>query len=215
MSAAAACPVPTGPLTSGATGAQAHALFEKNVALVYFVLKRMPNTAERLRQLGEDAVQAGLLGLWRAATRFRPELGYTFGTFACVSVRHAIINALRVARSRFRAVPFSVIEAAGDEDDAPFDTEDKRAPLPWAGLDERRQAEELLKLLPAREREAVARRFGLLGHQPQLLSQIAQALGLSQERVRQLVRRSVLRLRRLSPPAEEGKSQQRGRLQPG
>jgi RNA polymerase nonessential primary-like sigma factor len=49
--------------------------------------------------------------------------------------------------------------------------------------------EQLLQWLAQRDerqREVIARRFGLLGHEPQTLEQVGQALGLTRERVRQI-----------------------------
>ena len=52
-----------------------------------------------------------------------------------------------------------------------------------------------LDRLNKRERAVLHARFGLDGHGPQTLSQIAHTLGLSRERVRQIQNRALTRLR--------------------
>ncbi|MFO0981888.1 MAG: sigma-70 family RNA polymerase sigma factor [Planctomycetota bacterium] len=54
---------------------------------------------------------------------------------------------------------------------------------------------EALRRLPAREGEALRRRFGLLGTERETLAQIGARLGVTPERVRQIVTRALLRLR--------------------
>ncbi len=60
-----------------------------------------------------------------------------------------------------------------------------------------RTVKEALKQLNSREREIVERRFGLEGHRRQTLEEIGKHLKLSRERVRQIQRNTLLRLRRL------------------
>jgi DNA-directed RNA polymerase sigma subunit (sigma70/sigma32) len=49
--------------------------------------------------------------------------------------------------------------------------------------------------MPDRERKVLERRFGLDGEQPARLSEVARELGLSRERVRQIERNALARLR--------------------
>ena len=60
-----------------------------------------------------------------------------------------------------------------------------------------RIVKEVLKQLNSREREIVERRFGLEGQRRQTLEEIGKHLKLSRERVRQIERNALLRLRRL------------------
>ena len=48
-----------------------------------------------------------------------------------------------------------------------------------------------------REREVVARRFGLLGHETATLEEVGQEIGLTRERVRQIQVEALKRLRRI------------------
>jgi RNA polymerase sigma factor (sigma-70 family) len=69
---------------------------------------------------------------------------------------------------------------------------------PWRHLDDletRRQAWSLLKVLPRRQREVLVRRYGLAGGEAQTHVQIAAALGIGDERSRQLENEALRRLR--------------------
>ena len=63
----------------------------------------------------------------------------------------------------------------------------------------RRQLWSLLRLLPPRHREVVIRRYGLVGDRSQAHAEIAGALGVGEERSRQLEREALHRLRQLEP----------------
>jgi RNA polymerase primary sigma factor len=70
---------------------------------------------------------------------------------------------------------------------------------PWGRLDERetrRQVWAMLKVIPPRHREVLVRRFGIAGH-AQTHAEIGAALGVSEERSRQLERQALHWLREL------------------
>jgi DNA-directed RNA polymerase sigma subunit (sigma70/sigma32) len=71
---------------------------------------------------------------------------------------------------------------------------------PWRRLDERetrRRVWSLLKVLPRRHREVLVRRYGLAGGREQTHTQVAAALGIGDERSRQLEHEALHRLREL------------------
>ena len=53
-----------------------------------------------------------------------------------------------------------------------------------------------LSKLTERDREIICRRFGLLGYEPQTLQEVADAVGLTRERIRQLQIKNLTRLKR-------------------
>ena len=55
----------------------------------------------------------------------------------------------------------------------------------------------MLFMLTERDREIICRRFGLLGHEPQTLQEVADAVGLTRERIRQLQIKNLTRLKRV------------------
>jgi RNA polymerase primary sigma factor len=77
---------------------------------------------------------------------------------------------------------------------------DPAAVNPWenAGdLESRRQVWRMLKALPKKHREVVARRYGLLGYDAQSHEEIASWLGVGEERSRQIEREALHWLREL------------------
>lgn len=54
----------------------------------------------------------------------------------------------------------------------------------------------VLSKLSERDREIICRRFGLLGYEPQTLQEVADAVGLTRERIRQLQIKNLTRLKR-------------------
>ena len=54
----------------------------------------------------------------------------------------------------------------------------------------------ILSKLAERDREIICRRFGLLGHEPQTLQEVADAVGLTRELIRQLQIKNLTRLKR-------------------
>lgn len=81
--------------------------------------------------------------------------------------------------------------------------DDERERLLAEGAASERLADWLARL-PARQREVVARRYGLDGHAMQSLAEVAAALGISRERVRQIQQEALIRLRRLATGAAPG-----------
>ncbi len=86
----------------------------------------------------------------------------------------------------------------GDGDDAVFgDFVAGDEPLPEEAVELNLRSEALrraLSVLPEREREVVAMRYGLGGAEPQTLEEIGRRLGLTRERVRQIELESLRRL---------------------
>jgi RNA polymerase sigma factor CnrH len=90
-------------LTTSAGAFDRDALFADNRPLAEFFLKRfmLPPGADL-----DDARQAALMGLWRAATRFDPSRDRKFSTLATLCVRQLVIKHLR-REDRQRRLPLS------------------------------------------------------------------------------------------------------------
>lgn len=78
--------------------------------------------------------------------------------------------------------------------------DDERQRLLAEGAASERLADWLGRL-PPRQREVLVRRYGIDGHAMQSLAEVASALGLSRERVRQIQQEALVRLRRLASEA--------------
>jgi RNA polymerase sporulation-specific sigma factor len=71
-------------------------MVEANTRLVYFVLnKYFPSMAQ-----DDDAIQVGLIGLWRAAQRFDPSRNLRFSTYAAASIWGSVKQYRRDLRGR-------------------------------------------------------------------------------------------------------------------
>jgi RNA polymerase sigma factor (sigma-70 family) len=148
---------------------------------------RMPAKAER-----------SLSAVRRAETELR---GPTSGSASDEAVAERTgLSAERVRSLRTAARVTASLDEPVGEDGAP------RAELvadpdpvdPWRHLDDletRRRARSLLKVLPGRPREVLVRRYGVAGGEAQTHAQIAAALGIGEERSRQLENEALRRLR--------------------
>jgi RNA polymerase primary sigma factor len=98
-------------------------------------------------------------------------------------------------------VTASLDEQLGDDGASLLDVvADPDAADPWERLDEgerRRQVWAMLKVLPRRHREVLVRRYGIHGDPAQTHAEIAAALGVGEQRSRQLEREALHRLREL------------------
>jgi RNA polymerase sigma factor (sigma-70 family) len=183
-------------------------MIESNLGLVYFIARRYAGRGVPF----EDLVQEGTVGLVRAVDKFDRSRGVRFSTYAVTWIRHALIDALgqaRTIRVPKRAaelngaprVTASLDEQVGEEgaflrelvaDPDPVD--------PWRHVDERetiRQMWSMLRTLPQRHRIVLIRRYGLDGEGAQSHAEIGRALGVGEERSRQLEREALRRLREL------------------
>jgi len=156
------------------------ALAAANVGLVFWSIDRLCGRLPRA-DLDLDALRgAGLEALCRAATRYKARRG-RFATFACGCIRNAVMSELRRAPAAPRdgRMPKRIREARLDEiGQAPVRPRFASAPPPDADA---RAAWKLLDRLPARTAHVVAARM-----EGRTLQEIADVLGVSRERVRQI-----------------------------
>jgi RNA polymerase sigma factor (sigma-70 family) len=81
-----------------------------NLRLVWPVARKMARAIERSAAIDiEDLLQAGVIGLHRAAELFDPTRGYAFSTYAFNWIRHAIQKEIEINRATIRQ-PNSVQE---------------------------------------------------------------------------------------------------------
>lgn len=105
--------------------AEAWEVAEANLQLVHWTITRMPWIITDHDH--EEAYADGVLGLFRAAQLFDPELGYRFATFAVVRIKAAIqkgrgsVEGANYRRSRRQGVeyesPLSLDAYVGNGDD--------------------------------------------------------------------------------------------------
>jgi RNA polymerase primary sigma factor len=175
-----------------------------NMRLVISIVKKFVNANNAF----DDLLSDGIVALMRAVDKFDYDRGFRFSTYATQVVRR---NAYRmvVQKQRERTKIVGNLQDNGldisDEDRAPTIDEHK-----WHEL--RSRLALLMDNLDRREKLIIRARFSLGGHRTvQTLQRLADKLGVSKERVRQLEKRALEKLRgmaddmqliELSPPEE-------------
>jgi RNA polymerase primary sigma factor len=159
-----------------------------NMRLVISIVKKFVNTNNNF----DDLLSDGIVALMRAVDKFDYDRGFRFSTYATQVVRR---NAYRmvVQKQRERAKIVGNLQENGvdisDEDRAPTMDEHR-----WHDL--RTRLAMLLDNLDRREKLIIRARFSLGGHRSvQTLQRLADKLGVSKERVRQLEKRALDKLR--------------------
>ncbi len=162
-------------------------IIEANVRLIIAVARKLTHSLQDLADLTSE----GLLPLMRAVELFDVDRGFRFSTYATWAIRNHLYRVLRRQQRQSEQLVYRdsslweiPVEPADNEtaesgaDDCRFD------------LDAR------LSRLTEREQRLIHARFGL-NHQPQgqSLSMIAGQVGLSRERVRQIVSQALEKLR--------------------
>jgi RNA polymerase sigma factor (sigma-70 family) len=173
----------------------------------------------------DDLVQSGYVGLMMACKQFRPELGYEFSTYATYWIKNLVIRTLQNAHRPLRVpLPLLALMSevrrekvgrdrlTGGQKSRIADAERLlgsavvRDPAVLAHLvadrhrddgrdDDAEFARELLEILPAREREVIAARFGVGGDGPLTLTAVGERAGLSRQKASALYRRGLERIR--------------------
>ena len=175
-------------------------IVRSNLRLVVALSKKVSaaKQAGALDQMSE-LISEGTLPLIRSVELFDVSFGNRFSTYATWAVRNQMFRFLKRRHSQ--------IESVGGEDDLWMNRLVDGRAVPED--DERRAVQRgelvqrLLSQLSERERIVIASRFGLDGHpQGQSLNDIAQQLGLSKERVRQIVIASLEKLHEVANVGE-------------
>ncbi|MGN1200884.1 MAG: sigma-70 family RNA polymerase sigma factor [Candidatus Caccovivens sp.] len=88
------------------TDEERNKLFEENIGLVYFVLKRFFRNYKR-EDSKDNLVQVGMIGLWNATKSFEKSRGIKFSTYAVKGIRWYVLNAIKKRTKLNKEVPFS------------------------------------------------------------------------------------------------------------
>jgi RNA polymerase sigma factor (sigma-70 family) len=191
-------------------------LVEANLRVVVKLAKELRNDLVGL----DDLIAEGNLGLIEAAGRYDPGRGVRFISYATWWIRKYMLLAIdRQAHQtstpkprsgdgepigrHARRVRMSSLDTFGSADDgrAALEAMASLATEPSEdiilGADLRKALHSVISKLPLKERQILARHFGLDGEPPKTLQQIGDELNLTRERVRQIELRALGRVRRL------------------
>lgn len=176
--------------------AEIEKLVEDNMALAHFFAKKWHWWDYN------DAFSIAMQGLLKAAQHFDASKGIPFGSYASVLIARQKIREVQHQNRTKRAGRFLHLhlEAPLGEDgktlaDVMVDHHAKSSLQVMLGDEEVALMERLVARLNARERFVIERRFGLDGREYETLDQIASAMGLTRESVRQI---EALALKRMA-----------------
>ena len=175
-------------------------IVRSNLRLVVALSKKV-SAAKHVGALDQmsELISEGTLPLIRAVELFDVSLGNRFSTYATWAVRNQMFRFLK-RRHSLMDCGHGVDDFWMNRlvDDRAVPENDERLAVQRGELVQR-----LLSQLSERERIVIASRFGLDGHpQGQSLNDIAQQLGLSKERVRQIVIASLEKLHEVANVGE-------------
>jgi RNA polymerase sigma factor (sigma-70 family) len=159
-------------------------ILRSNLRLVVSIARKHLRPGLNLMELVSD----GTMTLMRAIESFDTHRGNKFSTYATLALMKGFA----------RSVPqMMVARARGQqgEEVATIEVADRRATAAAERFLAREEVSQLLQRLDARERDVVRGHFGLDEGAPATYDQLAQRLGLSKERVRQIERVALAKLR--------------------
>ncbi|MFN7737665.1 MAG: sigma-70 family RNA polymerase sigma factor [Pirellula sp.] len=173
-------------------------MVKSNMRLVISIVKKFVNVQNSF----DDLLSDGIVALLRAVDKFDVGLGFRFSTYATQVVRRNSYRRVMDKQKERQRVTLSVHEPGidiSDEHRSPSMSEER-----WQEL--RGRLSTMLDRLDRREKLIIRARFSLGGHRRiQTLQRLADKLGVSKERVRQLEKRALDKLRdmaELSPLPE-------------
>ncbi len=166
-------------------------IVKANTRLVISIVKKFVN-----QQCGfDDLLSDGIMALMRSVDKFDYKLGFRFSTYATQVVRRNSYRFVMERQDERLKVSNSISDQSLDvaEDQDPSTMSEYR----WNTL--RNHLMELLGRLDKREKLIVRARFSLGGHRKvQTLQALADRLGISKERVRQLEKRAMEKLQMMA-----------------
>lgn len=175
---------------------------ESRNKLVEANLKFVATIANSYRGRGlsySDLIAEGNVGLIRAMDKFEPTRGYKVISYSVWWIRQAILEAIDKRNSvGGEELPQEYEEQVSDEAESVYFNK-KELPTQFVEeedekFDNKQTIFELMSILDDRENEIISRYFGL-SEQPTKLEEIGNDLGLSKERVRQIMEKGLKKMR--------------------
>lgn len=173
-------------------------LIEKNLRLVAHIAKKYENN----RDLQEDLISIGTIGLIKAVDSFQPTKQTRLATYASRCIENEILMHLRSSKKLNQEV--SMNEVVGvDKDGSEIVLEDllEKKEMPY--IDQIDQKDKINKLithfdiLSSREKEIIVKRYGLNNTKKMTQKEIAEELNISRSYVSRIEKRALIKLLRI------------------
>jgi RNA polymerase sigma factor (sigma-70 family) len=149
---------------------------------------RLPPGLER-----DDVLQAARLGIVLAAQRYDPSRGAPFASYAAWWVRGQILAAIQEHLRQ----PALLADLVGEDDEGRRAYQDLLHAPEGPDQDAAPDVAQLLRVLPRRRwRKVVSLRYGLDGKGERTREEVAQLMGVTKQRVCQILARALTRMRR-------------------
>ena len=166
-------------------------IVKSNMRLVISIVKKFVNSQNRF----DDLLSDGIVALIRAVDKFDVGLGFRFSTYATQVVRRNTYRSV-MEQQEDRQRNFGSIHENGT-DFSDHQKESSMSEQRWYELKARLSL--MLEHLDRREKFIIRARFSLGGHRRiQTLQRLADKLGVSKERIRQLEKRALDKLREMT-----------------
>lgn len=163
-------------------------MVKSNMRLVISIVKKFVNIQNGF----DDLLSDGIVALLRAVDKFDVGLGFRFSTYATQVVRRNTYRRVMEKQKERQRITLSVHDSGVDISDEHRTSGMSEAK--WEAL--RGRLTLMLDKLDRREKLIIRARFSLGGHRRvQTLQKLADRLGVSKERVRQLEKRALDKLR--------------------
>ena len=141
----------------------------------------------------DELIAEGLYGLTYASSLFKAELGVPFGAYAHMVIRHRLIQCILTWRRARRCRQLPIISTPTGSIE--LESEARPAPEPGDGMAAKEICDQIRCVLPARLYDVLYLFYG----EGRTLREIGSHMGLTRQRVRQLISQAGNRVRQVFP----------------
>ena len=172
-----------------------HILIEHNLRLVAHIAKKYENE----KDLQEDLISIGTIGLIKGIDSYKPDKSTKFGTYIAKCIENEILMHLR--SNKKRSLDVSLNEVLGEDKDGGEMTLLDIIPSPYENIidtiqrdDRIKKIEKYLNVLNKREKEIIIKRYGLYNQKELTQKEIANQLNISRSYVSRIEKRALIKL---------------------